>query len=222
MYLSNKPLIVAVAGNIGSGKSSLSRWLSEKLGFEPWFESVDDNPYLADFYDDMPKWAFHLQTYFLSTRIDTYRRVMASDRPAILDRSIFEDAAIFARNSYETGIMNERDYQTYLRIYESILPSMTPPDLIIYLQASVPTLMRRIRLRGREYEQSIPREYLAQLNELYEDFIRGFDLAPKLVLPADDLDFVNSYHDFDYILDMIDTMRRDPNQLVLPGLEAKV
>jgi deoxyadenosine/deoxycytidine kinase len=142
---------------------------------------------------------------------------MASDRPAILDRSIFEDAAIFARNSYETGIMNERDYQTYLRIYESILPSMTPPDLIIYLQASVPTLMRRIRLRGREYEQAIPREYLAQLNDLYEDFIRSFDLSPKLVLPADDLDFVNSYHDFDYILDMIDTMRRDPNQLVLPG-----
>lgn len=218
MQVASKPMVIVIAGNIGCGKSSLSRWLADKLNYEPWYESVDDNPYLDDFYGDMSKWSFHLQVYFLSTRIETYRRVIASGRPAILDRSIFEDAAIFAKNAHQSGLMTDRDFGTYQRIYDGIIPSCPPPDLLIYLQASVPTLMRRIALRGRDYEQSIPREYLTQLNGLYEDWIRDFGLCPKLVLPADDLDFVNSYHDFGYILDMIETMRQGPEQPLLPGL----
>lgn len=218
MLSAPKPMVIVVAGNIGCGKSSLSRWLAGKLGYEPWYESVDDNPYLEDFYRDMNAFSFHLQVYFLSTRIDTYRRVIDSGRPAILDRSIFEDAAIFARNAYETGIMNDRDYQTYQRIYDGIVPSCPPPDLLIYLQASVPTLMRRIAKRGRDCESTIPREYISQLNALYEEWIERYTLSPKLILPADDLDFVNSYHDFSYILDLIETMRRGPDQMVLPGM----
>lgn len=214
----SKPMVIVIAGNIGCGKSSLSRWLADKLNYVPWFESVDDNPYLDDFYGDMHQWSFHLQVYFLSTRIETYRRVIASGRPAILDRSIFEDAAIFAKNAHGTGLMTDRDFATYQRIFDGIIPSCPPPDLLIYLQASVPTLTRRIALRGRDYEASIPRAYLSQLNELYEDWIQKFDLCPKLVLPADDLDFVHSYHDFGYILDLIEAMRQAPEQPLLPGL----
>lgn len=218
MQEASKPMVIVIAGNIGCGKSSLSRWLADKLNYVPWYESVDDNPYLSDFYGDMVKWSFHLQVYFLSTRIETYRRVISTGRPAILDRSVFEDAAIFAKNAFNTGLMNPRDYATYQRIYDGIIPSCPPPDLLIYLQASVPTLMRRIRKRGRDYEASIPREYLIQLNDLYEDWIRQFELCPKLVLPSDDLDFVESYHDFGYILDMIEAMRTAPQQPLLPGL----
>ncbi len=218
MNVAPRPQVIVIAGNIGCGKSSLSRWLADQLQYVPWFESVDDNPYLDDFYRDMPRWSFHLQTYFLSTRVETYRRVIESGRPAILDRSVFEDAAIFAQNAYRTSLMTEREYRTYLRIYEGIIPTFPPPDLLIYLRASVPTLMRRIAKRGRDYEASIPREYLEQLNELYEEWVADFDLSPKLVLPADDLDFVESYHDFGFILDMIETMRRGPEQPLLPGL----
>ena len=218
MLPASKPMVIVIAGNIGCGKSSLSRWLADKLNYVPWYESVDDNPYLEDFYVEMTKWSFHLQVYFLSTRIETYRRVIDSGRPAILDRSIFEDAAIFAKNAYQSGLMNDRDYATYQRIFDGIIPSCPPPDLLIYLQASVPTLMRRIARRGRDCESTIPREYVAQLNDLYEDWIQSFSLCPKLVLPADDLDFVHSYHDFGYILDMIEAMRQAPEQPLLPGL----
>lgn len=218
MQVESKPKVIVIAGNIGCGKSSLSKWLADKLNYVPWYESVDDNPYLDDFYGDMQQWSFHLQVYFLSTRIETYRRVVTSGRPAILDRSIFEDAAIFAKNAYQTGLMNDRDFNTYQRIYDGIIPSCPPPDLLIYLQASVPTLLRRIAKRGRDYEATIPREYLEQLNVLYEDWIQAFDLCPKLILPADDLDFVNSYHDFGYILDMVEAMRVAPEQPLLPGL----
>lgn len=218
MQSASKPMVIVIAGNIGCGKSSLSRWLADKLNYVPWFESVDDNPYLEDFYVDMNQWSFHLQVYFLSTRIETYRRVIESGRPAILDRSIFEDAAIFARNAYQSGLMNDRDFATYQRIFDGIIPSCPPPALLIYLQASVPTLMRRIARRGRDCEATIPRNYVEQLNDLYEDWIQSFQLCPKLILPADDLDFVHSYHDFGYILDMIEAMRQAPEQPLLPGL----
>jgi deoxyadenosine/deoxycytidine kinase len=203
---------IAIAGNIGSGKSSLTRWLADRLGYEACFEVVDDNPYLADFYKDMKAWSFHTQVYFLSRRFENHKRITDGDRSVVQDRSIYEDYNIFARNLFDQGLMEARDFSNYEDLYRTMAQFFHPPDLLIYLKCSVPTLMRRIRKRNRDVESDIPRDYIAQLNALYDTWVEGFDSAPKLVLPGDDLDFVGSYHDFSYILDMIDTMRIDPSR----------
>ncbi|HIP96287.1 MAG TPA: deoxynucleoside kinase [Anaerolineae bacterium] len=183
---------IAVAGNIGVGKTTLTARLTEYLCWEPFNEAVDDNPYLADFYQDMRRWSFHSQIFFLSRRLRHHRQIVDRPGTVVQDRTVYEDAEIFARNLYLQGHMDERDYQSYRALYETVIEILPPPDLVIYLRASLPTLMERIRLRGRDYEQDISAEYLEQLNKLYEEWIEGFTLCPVLTVPADDLDFVQN------------------------------
>jgi deoxyadenosine/deoxycytidine kinase len=194
---------VAVAGNIGSGKSSLTRLLSQHFGWQPFYESVDDNPYLSDFYADMKRWSFHLQIYFLSKRFTDQKRIIASPLSVIQDRSIYEDAEIFARNLYEIGNMDERDYRNYRELFSVMTHYLQPPDLLIYLRASIPTLQRQIARRGRDFEQSIKREYLEQLNRLYEDWTKNYMLGRLLVLESDAMDFVNNGNDFAHVISRV-------------------
>lgn len=181
---------VAVAGNIGVGKSTLVTMLSEQLQWQPFFEPVTDNPYLADFYSDMRTWAFHSQVFFLTRRLRAHVELSQHPGSVIQDRSVYEDAEIFAHNLFLQGHIQPRDYETYRELYETAVQLLPPPDLLIYLRASVPTLVDRISHRGRDYERKIAPEYLQSLNDLYESWISDFVLCPVLTIPADDLDFV--------------------------------
>jgi deoxyadenosine/deoxycytidine kinase len=181
---------IAVAGNIGVGKSTLVTLLAGRLGWKPFFEPFEENPYLADFYKDMRAWAFHSQIYFLTRRLRIHRALIEHTSSAIQDRSVYEDAEVFAYNLHLQGQIGERDYQAYRDLYEVLTEFLPPPDLVLYLRASVPTLVGRIRARGRDYEKHITPEYLGQLNQLYERWIAGFKLCPVLAVPADDLDYV--------------------------------
>ena len=181
---------IAIAGNMGVGKSALTKLLSEKLGWEPFYEAVDDNPYLADFYKDMRKWAFHSQVFFLSRRLRHHHQVLNRPNSVIQDRTVYEDAEIFAENLYRQGHIGERDYRSYRELYEVLTMLLPPPDLVVYLRASVPTLKHRIATRGRDFERDIPTEYLEQLNKLYEEWAHSFTLCPMLTVPSDNLDFV--------------------------------
>jgi len=198
-----KKYFLAVAGNIGSGKSSLTNLLSAHFGWKPYFESVEDNPYLSDFYGDMKRWSFNLQVYFLSNRFRSHKLITEGPQSVILDRAIYEDAEIFARNLFEIGNMEERDYRNYVALYEVMTGYLRAPDLLIYLRASVDTLMRQISLRGRDFEQSIRREYLEQLNRHYEAWIQRYALGKVLVVESDTLDFVNRKDDFGRVAAMI-------------------
>lgn len=184
-------MFLTIAGNIGSGKSSLTSLLHERFGWRPFFESVDDNPYLPDFYGDMRRWSFHLQVYFLSQRFITHRDITASARDVVQDRSIYEDAEIFAKNLHAIGRMDDRDYANYRALFDSMTSYLRAPDLMVYLRASVDTLLRQITLRGRSYEQGIERSYLEQLNALYEEWIAGYALGPLLIIDTDATDFVH-------------------------------
>jgi len=190
-----KKTFITVAGNIGSGKSSLTSLLGTKFGWTPYYESVEDNPYLADFYGDMKRWSFHLQIYFLSHRFQTHKKIVESSGSVIQDRSIYEDAEIFARNLYEIGNMTQRDYDNYVALYAVMMEFLRPPDLMVYLKASIPTLQKQIAKRGRQYEQSIPAEYLQQLNGHYEKWIANYRLGKLLVIESDGLDFVHNERD---------------------------
>lgn len=181
---------IAVAGNVGVGKSTLTHLLSEYLCWEPFYEAVDDNPYLADFYKDMRTWSFHSQIYFLSRRLSHHRQIIERPGTVIQDRSVYEDAEIFARNLHLQEHMSNRDWKSYWDLYQTVITILPPPDLVIYLQASVPVLQKRIRQRGRDYEQQISVEYLTQLNVLYDEWVEGFTLCPVLTVPTDDLNFV--------------------------------
>jgi deoxyadenosine/deoxycytidine kinase len=186
---------VAVAGNIGVGKSTLVHLLSSRLGWQPFYEPVAENPYLADFYQDMHQWAFHSQIFFLTHRLRAHRQLLDHPTSAIQDRTVYEDAEVFACNLYQQGLMSERDYRSYRELYEVLADFLPPPDLVVYLRATPGTLHRRIRQRGRSYEKDISAEYLQQLNELYEGWIGRFSLCPVLTVPADALDYVaNSSH----------------------------
>ncbi len=186
---------IAVAGNIGVGKSTLVHLLCDRLGFMPVYEPVVENPYLADFYRDMHAWAFHSQLFFLTQRLRLHRQLLKQTGLFIQDRSVYEDAEIFARNLYLQDAISARDYQTYQSLYQVLVEFLPPPDLVIYLKASVATLQQRIKSRDRSYERAIPEAYLARLNTLYEEWFTGFTLCPVLVVPADDLDYVaKSYH----------------------------
>jgi len=191
---------LAVAGNIGAGKSSLTRLLADRLQWKPVFESVEDNPYLSDFYPDMKRWSFHLQMYFLANRFKHHRAIVESGQSVIQDRSIYEDAEIFARNLHEMGNMDQRDYDTYVSLFHVMMEFLKPPDLLIYLRASVETLLRQIERRGRSYEKSIPKEYLERLDGHYERWIHSYTRGPLLVLESDGIDFVNRKEDADRII----------------------
>lgn len=180
---------VAIAGNIGIGKSTLTTILAESFGWKPFYEAVDENPYLADFYEDMTRWSFHSQVFFLSRRLQHHRQLVDHPGSVVQDRSVYEDAEVFACNLYNQGLMSERDYRAYHDLYEGVRAFLPPPDLLIYLKGSVETLLHRIQLRGRDYEREISPEYLGQLNALYDDWIARWDSCPVLVVPADEIDF---------------------------------
>ena len=182
---------VAVAGNIGVGKSTLVSMLCMRMGWEPFFEPVTENPYLADFYADMNAWSFHSQVFFLAHRLRSHYDLAHHPSSVVQDRSVYEDAEIFAQNLYLHGHIKPRDYQTYRELYETTMRFLPPPDLVVYLRSSVPTLMKRISSRGRDYEKSISADYLQGLNNLYETWIDNFILCPVLAVPADDLDYVS-------------------------------
>jgi hypothetical protein len=196
-------IFVAVAGNIGAGKSSLTSMLAERFQWKPYYESVEDNPYLKDFYGDMHRWSFHLQIYFLSHRFRYQKQIQESSESVIQDRSIYEDAEIFARNLYDIGKMEERDYSNYTALFRVMMEYLRPPDLMIYLKASVGTLTRQIASRGREFEANIPRAYLEQLNALYEDWIKRYNIGNVLQIPIDNLDFVHRPADFEYVAKLV-------------------
>lgn len=198
-----KKIFAAVAGNIGSGKSSLTRLLAKEYGWDAYYESVDDNPYLSDFYKDMHRWSFNLQVYFLSKRFRDHKQIVESERSVIQDRSIYEDAEIFAKNLNKIGKMDDRDYKNYIELYKVMMEYLQPPDLLIYLDAKIDTLLRQIAKRGRDYEQSIPREYLEQLDVHYKEWIKNYKLGPLLVIPSDEVDFVHEKGDFNRVLMLI-------------------
>ena len=194
---------IAVAGNLGVGKTTLVEYLQRHYGFEPVYEPYIDNPYLDDFYQDMKSWAFHSQLYFLAHKFRLHLNLNDTPGTVVQDRTIYEDAEIFAENLFRQGRLTGRDYRTYRDMYEALVQFLPPPDLVIYLKASVPTLKERILHRGREYEQEIPEEYLQQLNQLYNEWIDRFTLCPILTLPADDLDFVQYSEHMDLIVERV-------------------
>lgn len=208
---------ILVAGNIGSGKTSLTERLGQRLDYHTAFESVADNPYLPDFYADMSAWAFHLQIFFLGHRAEQHRALALGPRSAICDRSIFEDYHIFARALRALGHMDARDFAAYERLFRLIVQHLPPPDLLLYLKASTPTLLDRIRQRGRAIEAGITANYLDLLNRLYDEWLAGFDLCPVLALPADQLDFVHHPEHFDLIVARINDKLAGMEEVVFPN-----
>jgi len=194
---------ITVAGNIGVGKSTLVKLLCERLNWKPFYEPVAQNPYLSDFYSDMSAWSFHSQIFFLIHRLQIHHDLEQFPESTIQDRSIYEDAEIFAHNLFLQGFFQKRDYETYQTLYQTLCYSLTAPDLVIYLRASIPTLVDRITLRSRDYEQSISTQYLEDLNKLYEKWINKFTLCPKLTIPADDLDYVAHPRHLDLIIQKV-------------------
>lgn len=205
---------VAVAGNIGVGKSTLVRQLSDRLGWEPYFEPVAENPYLEDFYQDMQSWAFHSQVFFLTHRLRAHRELLDYPASVVQDRSVYEDAEIFAKNLFLQGSINQRDYRTYRDLFELLITLLNPPDLVVYLRASVDTLQNRIEQRGRDIESRIPLQYLQQLNTLYEEWLDEFSLCPVLTVPADQLDFVAFPAHMDLIVRKVEEKLRGKEEVV--------
>ncbi|MFV0305887.1 MAG: deoxynucleoside kinase [Moheibacter sp.] len=195
---------IAIAGNIGAGKTTLTQLLAKNFRWIPQFEDVDQNPYLDDFYNDMEKWAFNLQIYFLGSRFNQVKEIRESGENIIQDRTIHEDAFIFASNLHDMGLLMTRDYENYLTVFNLMNTFVQAPDLLIYLRASIPTLVKQIQLRGREYESSISIEYLSRLNEKYEEWIKTYDEGKLLIIDVDNLDFVNNPEDLSYIYDKVD------------------
>ncbi len=195
----SQKIFVAVAGNIGTGKTTLTKMLGEHFGWDTHFESVSDNPYLADFYTDMKRWSFPLQIYFMTHRVKAHLNITDGLASSIQDRTIYEDANIFARNLFETGMLEDRDYKNYIEIYNVLCASLQPPDLMIYLRKSLPRLKEQIKKRGRDYEQDMPADYLLNLNRYYDDWIGNYTLGKKLVIQSDDIDFVANPSDFEAI-----------------------
>jgi len=194
---------VTIAGNIGAGKSSLAKLIADRLGWAAWYESVDDNPYLPDFYADMKSWSFHLQVFFLGHRAEHHARLASGERSVIQDRSVYEDRYVFAPALYRMGNMSKRDFDAYTRLYDLISSHLPPPALLIYLRSSVDTLMERIDSRGRDMESNITADYLALLSGLYEEWIADFTLCPVLTVPSDRLDFVSQQRHQDVVAEHI-------------------
>jgi deoxyadenosine/deoxycytidine kinase len=199
-----KPKHIAICGNIGCGKTTLTEKLSKHYGWHALFESVEHNPYLRDFYEDMTRWAFHLQIYFLNSRFRQVNDIHQSGRTTIQDRTIYEDAFIFAANLHRSGHISERDYQSYLDIFNSMINFVKPPDILIYLKADIPKLVQQIEKRGRDYEYAIRLDYLKNLNEHYENWIGSYKLGKLLIIDVNHLDFVERIEDFSFIVSRID------------------
>lgn len=195
---------IAIVGNIGAGKTTLTELLAKNYQWEPLFEAVDNNPYLEDFYGDMKRWSFNLQIYFLNSRFQQIVDIQSSFRNVIQDRTIYEDAYIFAENLHDMGLMTTRDYENYRAIFDNITSFIKPPDLLVYLKASVPTLVNNIQRRGRDYEASIRIDYLSKLNEKYENWIKGYNAGKLLILDKDKLDFTNNPEDLGVIIQKIE------------------
>ncbi len=200
-----KPKHIAVAGNIGAGKTTLTEMLSKHYRWIPHFEDVDQNPYLFDFYEDMPRWSFNLQIYFLNSRLTQLLEISRGTETVIQDRTIYEDANIFAPNLHEMGLMSKRDYENYYDFFQTLRQMVQPPDLLIYLQASVPTLVGQIQKRGREYEENIRLDYLKRLNEYYNNWIDSYKEGPLLIVNVDKNKFAEHEEDFGYIIQKIDS-----------------
>jgi deoxyadenosine/deoxycytidine kinase len=208
---------VLVAGNIGTGKTSLTERIGARLGWRTAFESVADNPYLADFYADMRQWSFHLQVFFLGHRAQQHRALANSLESAIADRSIYEDAHIFARVLHHLGNLNERDYQSYRTVFDLVVTGLPHPDLLLYLRAPVPVLLDRIRRRGRSIESGITADYLTLLDTFYEEWIESFSLCPVLRIRTADLDFVHKPQHLDIVVHRIQDRLAGKEEVVFPS-----
>ncbi len=195
---------IAIAGNIGAGKTTLTKSLGKHYKYDIELEDVVDNPYLDDFYNQMERWSFNLQIYFLNSRFRQLRDIISNGRSVVQDRTIYEDANIFAPNLHAMGLMTNRDYENYKSLFDLMEETVQSPDLLIYLRSSIPNLVSQIHKRGREYENSISIEYLSRLNERYEAWIHKYDKGELLVIDIDDLDFVESKDDLQKIIDLID------------------
>lgn len=195
---------IAIAGNIGSGKTTLTGLLSKHYHWDAHYEDVDVNPYLNDFYEDMQRWSFNLQIYFLNSRLGQILSIRKSGKTVIQDRTIYEDAFIFAPNLHTMGLMSTRDFDNYFTLFKSMTTLIQPPDLLIYLRASVPTLVNQIQKRGRDYENSIRLDYLKRLNERYEAWIEGYDLGKLLIIDVDNLNFSENKEDLSHVINKID------------------
>ena len=194
---------IAIAGNIGAGKTSLTKQLSKSLKYKPYYEDVIANPYLDDFYNHMERWSFNLQIYFLNSRFKQLVSIDKGSENVIQDRTIYEDAFIFAPNLNAMGLMTQRDYENYLSLFDTMLNLVKPPDLLVYLQSSIPNLVNKIHKRGRDYEKTISIEYLSRLNERYEAWITNYNSGKLLKINVDDLDFVDNKTDYETILKLI-------------------
>jgi len=195
---------IAIAGNIGAGKTTLCEKLAHHFDWEVLYESTDNNPYLEDFYHDMRRWSFNLQIYFLNSRYRQILDIQSGANPVIQDRTIFEDAFIFAPNLYDLGLMAKRDFDNYLTLFNTMVSQVNSPDLLIYLKASIPTLVNHIQSRGRDYEGNMSIEYLKRLNKKYNDWISTYDSGPLLIVDADKLDFKNNPEDLGEIINKVD------------------
>ena len=199
-----KNMHIAIGGNIGSGKTTLTQLLSKHYNWIPHFEDVSENPYLQDFYEDMQRWSFNLQIYFINTRFRQVIDIRKSDRTVVQDRTIYEDANIFAPNLHAMKLMSTRDFENYYQLFTLMTNVIQPPDLLIYLRASVPTLVRQIQKRGRKYENSISIDYLTRLNDRYESWISSYKLGKLLIVDIDTIDFASSKKDFSLVVDKVD------------------
>lgn len=195
---------VAIAGNIGAGKTTLCTQLGKTFGWEVHYESIDDNPYLIDFYEDMRRWSFNLQIFFLHKRYQQILKILAGEKTVVQDRTIYEDAHIFAPNLHDMGLMSTRDFNNYKDLFDIMSSQVQPPDLLIYLRAGIPTLVDHIQLRGRDYEGSISLDYLRRLNERYETWISGYREGPLLVINSDEVDFAQNPEDLGKVVSMVD------------------
>lgn len=201
---SNEAMHIAIAGNIGSGKTTLAGLLSKHYNWDAHYEDVDDNPYLNDFYEEMQRWSFNLQVYFLNSRLSQILNIRESGKTVIQDRTIYEDAYIFAPNLHSMGLMSTRDFENYFTLFNLMTSLIQPPDLLIYLRATVPTLVNQIQKRGRDYENSIRLDYLKRLNERYEAWIGSYNLGKVLIIDVDNLNFTEVKQDLRSIIDKID------------------
>ena len=200
----NKVMHIAVAGNIGSGKTTLANMLAKHYGWDIQLEDNDDNPYISDFYEDMQRWSFNLQVYFLNVRYNNIKKIRENSKPVIQDRTIYEDANIFAPNLHAMGLMSTRDFENYSSLFNSLNSMIQAPDLLIYLRGTIPTLVKQIQQRGRDYEDSIRLDYLKRLNERYEAWISTYNLGKLVILNIDELDFENDPNDANFVINKIE------------------